>query len=273
MRLLNLLVGTLVDGLLWPFRGLPPLAGLTVVSLLTAIGMLLVFKATSDQPGLEAVKRRIHACLFEIRLFNDDLRAILRAQLEILRHNLRYFRLSLVPLVWILPPLVLVVAQLQAHYGYRGLEPGQAVLLSVELEKAPADSPRPAVAVELPAGLELETPGVWIPSRGELTWRLAAERRGDFELAVEIGGQRFQKRVRASERAVRRSPRRHLGGFVDQLLYPSEPPLPADGPVKAIRVAYPEDPVVAFMPRWMWIYFLLAVVFAFVLRRRFGVTI
>ena len=52
--------------------------------------MLLVFKKTSNQAKLEAVKRQIHACLFEIRMFSDDLPAILRAQREILRHNLRY---------------------------------------------------------------------------------------------------------------------------------------------------------------------------------------
>ena len=56
--------------------------------------MLIVFKKTSNQARLEAVKKQIHACLFELRLFSDDLPAILRAQGEILRHNLRYLGLS-----------------------------------------------------------------------------------------------------------------------------------------------------------------------------------
>ena len=71
--------------------------GLAVVSLATAILMLLSFKRTSNQTRLAAVKRQIHAAIFEIRLFNDDLRAIFRAQREILRHNLTYLRLSLRP--------------------------------------------------------------------------------------------------------------------------------------------------------------------------------
>jgi uncharacterized membrane protein (DUF106 family) len=108
MRILNVLLGGMIDGLLYPFRGLPPLVGLTVVSVLTGIAMLLVFRATSNQHGIVAAKRRISASVFEIRLFNDDPRAILRAQLDIFRHTLGYLRLTMVPVLWIIVPLVLV---------------------------------------------------------------------------------------------------------------------------------------------------------------------
>src|SRR5688500_19416424 len=100
--------------------------------------MLLIFRKTSDQKRLAAVKRQIHAGLFEIRLFNDDLRAIFRAQGEILRHNLTYLRLSIVPMLWMIVPLLLVVAQLQFHYGYSGLTVGQPVLLKAQIREGAA---------------------------------------------------------------------------------------------------------------------------------------
>jgi uncharacterized membrane protein (DUF106 family) len=131
MSVLNALLRAVFDAVLYPFRGMHPLVGLILVSLPISIGMLLVFKATSNQDRLSAVKRLIHACLFEIRLFNDDLLAILRAQVEILRHNFTYLRLSLVPMVWLILPLTFVIAQLQFHYGYQGLTPGRPVLLEV----------------------------------------------------------------------------------------------------------------------------------------------
>ena len=53
---------------------------LSIVSLVTAVGVLLVVRAASDQRALSAIKRQIHGDLFEIRLFNDDIRAMLRAQ-------------------------------------------------------------------------------------------------------------------------------------------------------------------------------------------------
>ena len=97
MSLINGILGPVFDLLLYPFRGMHPLVGLTVVSAIAAVGMLLGYKATSNQPAIERVKRKIAAGLFEIRLFNDDLYAILRAQGSILRNNLEYMRLNLVP--------------------------------------------------------------------------------------------------------------------------------------------------------------------------------
>jgi uncharacterized membrane protein (DUF106 family) len=99
MSYLNALLVPVFDAALIPFRSMPPLVGLAIVSLVTAVGMLVVFRRTSNQARLAEVKRSIHASLFEMRLFNDDLRAILRAQAEILRHNATYLRLSMVPML------------------------------------------------------------------------------------------------------------------------------------------------------------------------------
>src|SRR5262249_40049636 len=136
VSLVNSILRGAVDLALAPFRSLPALVGLAAVSLVVAVFMLLVLKRVSDQQRLAGVKRRITACLFEIRLFSDDLPAIFRAQGEILRHNLTYMRLSLSPkiLLAMVVPVVLLVVQLQFHYGYEGLRPGQTVLVKVNLK-------------------------------------------------------------------------------------------------------------------------------------------
>ena len=276
MSILNSVLRSAFDRILAPFASLPPIVSLVLVSLVTAVAMLVVFKRTSNQPALESVKRRIHACLFEIRLFNDDLRAILRAQNEILRHNLTYLRLSLAPMVFILPPLALVIAQLQFHYGYEGLRPGTATLLEVDLDPAGGGDGRPDAALDVPAGLVAETEAVWVPSQSQLAWRLRAEREGDFELGVRIGDSPpVTKTVRVTPRTLRLSPVRRDGGFVSQLLYPAEPPLPPGTPIRAIHLGYPEREVdVLGVPmHWMIPFFVLSIAFAFALRGVFKVTI
>lgn len=276
MSLLNTVLRALFDALLFPFRGLHPLVGLGVVSLVVAIGMLFVFKWTSNQKALDAVKRRIHASLFEIRLFNDDFRAIMRAQFDILRHNLHYVSLSFVPLLWMIVPLILVMAQLQFHYGYQGLELGQPVLLKVELQEK-GQATRPAIELEAPAGIKVEAGPVWIPAEGELAWRIAAEQKGDYELTFKLDGATYTKTVRARDEVVRRSTLRPGGSFVDQLLYPAEAPLPSEAPIKAIELAYPPgDAGIAGWDNeltWMGVFFVLSLVFAFALRGPLGVTI
>src|SRR2546425_991045 len=83
------------------------------------------------------------------------------AEMEILRHNLNYLRLSAVPMLWMIVPFVFVIAQLQFHYGYRGLTPGQDFIVKVQLKDgwemagALAPSPvstRPAASLQAPPG-------------------------------------------------------------------------------------------------------------------------
>lgn len=275
MSFVNGLLRAVVDTLLYPFRDLPPIVGLTVVSLLTAVGLLLVFKRTSNQDALEAVKRKIHAGLFEIRLYNDDLRSILRALFTILRTNLTYLRYSMAPMIWTLPPLILLIAQLQFHYGYGGLVPGEQVLLKVELsEGSYSGRDKPDYTVATPDGLHLDDPAVWIPTLGEMAWRLTAEAPGDYELEIRNGNDVVTKTVRVSDSVVRRSPTR-VRGFLNEIIYPAEASLPSDGDIDAIDVTYPDASVrvLGFEQHWMVVFFVLSIVFAFILRGPFGVTI
>lgn len=277
MSFVNALLRPVFDLLLAPFAGLPPIVSLVVVSLPTAMLMLVVFKHTSDQAALAAVKRHIHAGLFEIRLFSDDLRAIFRAQGEILRHNLTYLRLSLAPMVWILPPLVLVMGQLQFHYGYEGLRPTEATVLRVDLKpETVAAGERPRAVLDLPLGLRAQTEDIWLPAESQLAWRLAAEREGDFEVGVSIdGAPPVTKTVRVTKDVVRLSPVRVDTGFLSQLIYPAEPPVPADSSIREIHIGYRDRDisVLGFEMHWLIPFFALSIAFAFALRGKFGVTI
>jgi hypothetical protein len=274
VTVVNAVLRSIFDVLLLPFRSLPPIVGLLAVSLVVSLSMLLVFKKTSDQARLEAVKRQIHACLFELRLFSDDLPAILRAQGEILKHNLRYLGLSTVPMFVMLLPLVLVIAQLQFHYGYRGLKPNEDFLVKVQLKEGRADA-RPAASLEVPGGLTVVTPPVWIPSERELAWRLRAEQPGDYQLKLRLEGQEYAKTAQVAEGVRRRSPVRLEPGFVNQLLYPAEDPLPGESPIASIAVTYPEEEVsfLGWRVNWLVLFFILSVGLALALRRRLGVTL
>jgi hypothetical protein len=188
---------------------------------------------------------------------------------------LSYLRLTLWPMLFLLPPLVLVVAQLQFHYGYRGLRPGERALLAVDLDPAAAGGTRPPARLDVPEGLRAEAGDVWVAGESQLLWRLVAEREGDYEVGLDVAGARLTKTVRVTPRTVRLSPVRVDPGFVSQLLYPAEPPLPAEGPVRAVRLSYPdrEVEVLGLGMHWMIPFFVLSIAFAFALRGPFKVTI
>ena len=102
---LNGVLRVVVDAGLGPLLGWSPGLSLVIVAVATAVVMVLVVARTADQKRVRQAKRGVHAALFEIRLFNDDLRVVMRALGDLLRHNAVYLRLSLVPLAWMAIPL------------------------------------------------------------------------------------------------------------------------------------------------------------------------
>jgi hypothetical protein len=278
MTTLNDLLRPVFDLLQLPLRGMPPFVGILIWSIPVGVFALWVFGKTSNQERIAAVKRRIFAALFEIRLFNDDLRAIMRAQWEILGHVLHYQALALKPMIFILPPLVLVMVQLHQFYGFRGLEPGESVLLTVRLDsQSESSKSRPHVSLELPPGLRAETDAVWVPALDELNWRLGVDTPGDYDLAVDVDEIRYRKTLRATDRVDRLSPERPSTAFVDQLEWPSEKPLASDGSVRSIAIAYPDRDVGILGWHWSWryawmvVFFVLTMVIALVFRKPMGV--
>jgi len=271
---LNALTGGIVNGMLFPFESFPPLVGLTAVSVLTGILMLLAYRATSNQAGIAAVKRRIAASVFEIRLFNDDPRAIFRAQSDIMRHTLTYLGLNMVPMLWMIVPLVLLIIQLQFHYGYTGIEPGGTAVVKVRFNDA-TPSAAPDISFDADSGIELESPLLWIPSLREANWRITAPHAGDHELQVQIGDEVFGKQISVAETVGRRAPVRPSSRFVDELLNPAEPPLPAGALVESITVMYPEARIGFFFweTHWIVIFFVLTMLAALALQRPFKVTL
>ena len=258
---------------------MPPLVSLVLVSLATAVAMLFVVARTSDQPRMAATKRAMHAGLFEIRLFNDDLAAMLRAVGELLRQNARYLRLSLVPLLWMAIPLVIIIAQLQAFYGYAGLAPGETVLLKAEVMRpAGAAAPGGAMAapvLEAPPEIRVETGAVQLAGSNEVLWRIVPLSTGDFTVTLRTGEHSSTKTVHVSDAVARRSPLRVAHGLVNLLLYPSEPPLEASGPVSAISLAYREAgmDMPGFRVHWLIVFMVVSMAGAFALAKRFGVTL
>jgi hypothetical protein len=274
---LNAALVWLLDTTLAPVIRGAPLAALVAVSVLTGLAMLVVVRYTSNQGAVTAAKRGIYAALFEIRLFNDDLGAVFSALRRMLWQNLQYLRYSFVPFAWVALPLTLFVVQLDAFYGYEGLTVGQSTLLTVRLQEntAPATLEAGEYSLEPSGGIRVETPAIVFPGAREVSWRIVPTAPGDFTLTPRVGQMALAKRVHVSNDVARRSQARVAPGLVDQLLYPSEPPVPDSGGVTEIALAYtaPGLDVLGWRMHWMVLYVAISMLTAFAFAKRFGVTL
>jgi hypothetical protein len=271
VRTVNAIVDRTFDGILAPLGPLPVNATLAIVAAVTAVALLLVIRATSNQQALAAVKRQMHADLLEIRLFNDDLAAMFRAERDFLRHNITYLRLSLVPALWTVIPIIIAMPQLDAYFGYRGVAVAQPTLVTAQIA-APLDR---HAELDLPPGVHSDTPAVWFPALQQFVWRVTADAPGDYVLRLRVGANSYDKTLHVSDLVARRSPVRTTAGFLNELFHPSEPPIPSAGLVESISVAYPERyvDVLGWHISWVLLYFAEVILFAVILKRPLGVTL
>lgn len=272
---INIALGKLFDFIFLPFRSLNPWAGMIVISLLTGLLMLFIYRLTSNQAGIREVKDRIKAHLLELRLYKDNMSVTMRAQGHILRANLRYLVLNLKPLLVMIVPLVLILAQLNLWFGSSPLMAGRSAILKVELgpETGPLDI---EFALEVPPQIILETPPLRIEELREVAWRIKPEASGVFDLTIRAGEQAALKAVVVEGRALQKiSSLKVERNFLKEILYPGEKPLPSESPIRSVELVYPAGRLALFGLRvhWLIAYLFLSIIFGFILKRPFKVEI
>ena len=273
MTTINAIMTAVFDLLLRPFSGVSPWYGIAVVSLLTGVVMLVIFRYTSNQRAIRRAKDRIRAHLLEVRLYRDDMWVLLRAQKDILLNNLIYLGNSLVPLVVMIIPVVLMLVQLNVHYGYRPLRPGDSAIISAKF--APTVDLNAAPRLIAPAGLTVQTPALRIPSLREADWRIGAQWPGRYAVEIVAGDARAEKEIVVANRPTRVSPERVGSGLYAIMMNPGEKPLPESSAIRSISVDYKPAPLPFFRwnLHWLVAYFILSLAFGFALKGVFRVEV
>ena len=275
MWVFNSIFGKIFEVIFFPFRNMSPWVGMVLISFLTALWMLFVFRFTSNQEGIRKVKNRIKAHLLEIRLFKDSLIISLRAQGNILRYNLKYIGYSVKPFLVMIVPFILILIQLNLWFGYQSLAPGQEVVLKAELREdlSLLDA---EFMIETSSGLEVETPPLRIEENNEVNWRLRAKEAGIHDLKLVLNGEEFVKKVAVAQKPLSKisSVKVHRN-FINELFNPGEAPIPGDLPVRSIEIKYPSKHMNLFGWRihWIIVYFALSIIFGFSFKGIFKVYI
>ncbi len=104
----------------------------------------LVFRTTADMSALLPVFRQIHARLLEFRLFFDEPALIWRAQIALLRANLRFCFLLLRPVLILALPMTWLMLQM----GTVPLRVGEAAVITAKSSSDLTLTPPPGIVVE-----------------------------------------------------------------------------------------------------------------------------
>lgn len=270
---LNHFLSLLFDSLLGPFEAWPPFWLLVFVALPTGILMLLIFRCTSNQAAIRETKDRIKAHLLEIRLFRDDLSALLSAQKNLLRYNFKYFGYAVKPMLIMVIPVAILILQLNGWFAYRPVNIGESFILKVKFGN-PSKVPFPEIALKADGGLSVETAPIRILSEREWNWRLRAIAPGEHTITVKADQQTFHKRINvANERLARITPVVSKSGVFDIILNSTEVPLIDTSPISRIEIDYPARSIQVFgwQTHWLVVFFIFSILFGFAFKGVLGV--
>ncbi|HLY59580.1 MAG TPA: hypothetical protein VKV95_02325 [Terriglobia bacterium] len=254
---------------LQPFNGHNPMWSLVPLSVLIGIGMLWVFRLTSNQAAITKVKAQLMACLYEMRLFVDDPVLVWRAQWGLISANVKYIGLMLVPALVMTAPMILILGQLECFYGHLPIEPGQAAIVTVQMTSAGVGQ---TPELRTPDGIVLETPPVHIDGGRQISWRIRAQRPTTGILQFVFPDEQVDKSIIAG-RGPQYVSERRVSSALAVLWYPGEKQL-ATGPVDWIELRYPPATVHALGLDFNWLIWLLvlSMISALLLKRRFRVS-
>lgn len=264
------------DAILSPFAALHPWVGLSVVSAVTGVVMLLIFGKTSDQKKIAETKDKLKAYVMEMWIFRNDTRVMFAAIGSVLRSNLQYLRHSLRPLVFLFIPVLVIMVQLGIRYADEPLMPGDRTVVSVKLREGVVPTATP-LEFRAPKGVRVVSPALRIDSKSEVDWEIMAELPGQYQLAVATPSGTVHKLLDVG-------PRRKLGkvGAVkprantwSAFLYPSEPPVQFNSDIESIHVTYPhrELKFLGLTVNWLVAFFIISVAAGFALKGVFGIEV
>ncbi len=265
MWVFNSIFGKIFDIIFLPFRSMSPWVALIIVSFMTGLLMLFIFRFTSNQKEIKKVKNKIKTYLLELRLYKDSLSISLKAQWNILRCNLKYISYSAKPMLVMIIPIILILIQLNFWFGYESLAPGQKAIFKVKLK----DNYNPLeidLNVESSSGLTIETLPLRMEEENEINWRISAKEKGIHNINVILKGERVTKTVAVAQKPLSKiSPIKIRRNFIDELLYPVEAPIKSDMPIKSLEITYPTRSMNLFgwHIHWLIVYFALSIIFGF----------
>ena len=267
MDLLNSAINSLLGLFVAAFSWAPPAVGLAALSALVGVGMLWVFRKTSNQAGMKAVKRRVYASLLELRVFADEPSVTWRAQKSLFAANFRYMALALQPALVMIVPVALLLIHLEAFYGRAPLPLGREAVVTV------ATAGSPDAALKAPASIRVETPPVRIADERQVSWRIRPVNPGPAQLEFSVGGTQFQKTIVAGE-THGIVPGRAVSSAISAIWDPDEKRIPAAN-VEWVDVRYPEAYIEVFGLRLNWLlwFVIVSMVAALLLKKRFGVVL
>jgi len=270
---LNVVVNAVANIVFAPIGFLPGWLSNTIISAVMGVLLLILFKYTSNQKAIGRTRNYIKANMLALKLFKDELPVTFASQGKVFFGAFRLLFHSLRPLLVMIVPVIMILAQMAGWYQFRPLQPGGTALVTIKLNDNNNDT-LPEVNLAPSTAAKIAIGPVRIAQLNEVRWQIQAQQVGQHDLIFNVAGQDYHKSLHVGPGLQKISPLRPGWKWSDIILYPLEKPFPADSPVQQISIDYPDRPGFTDGANyWMIYFFLVSMAFALLFKSALKVKI
>ena len=276
------LVNRFFDFLWIPLSKTPSYLDILIVSAISAILFLIIFKKTSNQEMIKIYKNKIIGHILQIRLYKDHPMITFKSILSIFGYNFIYLIYALVPMAFIIVPVLVISVQLNNRYGYSPLQIEKPFIIRAELDKTTVPDVKKSIqkiGCTTSDGMVLETPALRQINEATVLWRAkvidAKSPAQTFTMIMDGEPGSVMKKVISAMTKDGISPETTKWHLDNLFVNNAEGFIPDSSPFEAVSVTYEH----ATYPFLLWntdpitMYFLWTLIFGLVFKPIIKVTI
>lgn len=247
----------------------------SIISLVAGVGMLLVFKHTSNQTAIGRARDGIKADLLSLRLFKDSIAVTFGAQGRMIKGAGLLFAHAMIPLAVMLVPIMLLLGQMGVWYQFAPLAVGEETIVAMKVAPVvEADATLPDIRLQPSDAFEVAAGPMASAGAGEIWWSLRGVKPGNHTLTFTVDGETITKTLTIGDHPMRVSKRRPGMTFTDVLLHPDEKPFRGGDTVHWIDIQYADSVSwTSGADNWVIYFFIASIVFALLFKGMLGVRI
>jgi len=262
----NVLMNAFGRFFLAPIAVLPGWLSNTIISAVTGVFLLVIFKYTSNQRAIGKIRDDIKAHMLALKLFRDSISVTLHAEVRIFKGAFLLLFHAIPPMLVMILPVSLLLAQMSLWYQSRPLLPGELAVMTVKLNDN-VEGNWPTVNVEPTSAAEVTVGPVRVLSKGEICWEIKALENGKHHITLNVNRHQIEKDLAIGDGFMRVSSTRPALNWASILMNPAEKPFAPDSIVQSVTIDYPDRLSKTSGADWWLIYFFIAsMVFAFISR-------
>ena len=236
----------------------------TIIGAVLGVLLLIVFKYTSNQQAISRVKDKIKANTLALKLFKDSMAVTFQSQGRLFLGALMLLVHAIRPLLVMIVPVSLIIAQMALWYQARPLRPTESALVIMKLN-GDSDTPLPKVSLESMPAAEVTIGPVHVVSKREIYWEITAREDGNQPLVFKVDQDKFEKELAIGSGFMPVSVERPGWHWASIFNNPREKPFAPKSVVQSISIGYSErSPEFLWVPLWMWYFFAASMLFALI---------